>query len=169
MHIKLERDAKIKSGASLYIPPEGSRNYDEANLKRYFEIAAALDVCGGDLNFRGTPEDWNIIGGDMNDEEEPPNFRGWRRESTRREKEMLRAWPYNLRAVSPRTSADMAARIDWKSDKGYLIDSLLIQNGAQCGGYTTTAAPPQVSTEHLPVTARIRWPWVATSKSGRRF
>lgn len=72
--------------ASVYIPPEGSRNYNDLNMKKYFEIAADLDVCGGDLNFRGTREDWNIIGDDINDVEVPLNFGGWQWESTKRER-----------------------------------------------------------------------------------
>lgn len=90
--------------------------------------------------------------------EPPTNFGGWRRETTRRERETLRAWPYCLRALRPRTAADLATRIDWKSEKGYLIDYILVHSRAQSGGSTTSAAPVRVSTDHLPVTKRIRWP-----------
>lgn len=58
---------------------------------------------------------------------------------------MLRARPYSLSAISPRTSADVAAHIDWKSGKGSLIDHLLIHSRAQTSGYGASASPPQVA------------------------
>lgn len=122
----MEAEGKRRRITVVDIPPEGSRHYDDDTMRRHIELATGVDVCGGDLSFRGMREDWKTIGGSATEFEDPKIFGVWRNETRRREREMSRAWPYNLRAANPRTSDDLATRTDWKSDKGDLIDRRLL-------------------------------------------
>lgn len=53
--VRSEGDIRI---ASVYIPPETSRCYDDGNLEMLFEWVQELGIMAGDMNWRASRSGW---------------------------------------------------------------------------------------------------------------
>lgn len=140
VQVHVEREGRSKVFVSLYIPLEGSRNYSDDTMSRHFEMAGDANLCGGGLGFRGSKEDRRIITGEGAAAEPPSDLGGWRREAARRERAILRAWAFSLQA----RPGDIGG-----TNKGYMLDYIMVDAQAECGGYNTLPVPPGVASDHF--------------------
>lgn len=148
-----------RSFGSIYIPPEGSRHYDDGMITIIFARYDALDFAGGDLNWRATDEYYaEVTRGAAEGLQPRPSFGGRRREATRRKRIMLAAWPHALRTLAPQDPKDFETRTCWSTARGYLLDYLMVNAECESGKAQTLDTPPEIPTDHRPVIARARLP-----------
>lgn len=117
--IKMTQSSEHKRIAVVYVPPEGSRHYNTETMQEDSGRLESVDIAGGDFNWRASRGNSRDMSKDTQELPNPePNFAGWPLQATRREKEMTQAWPWSLRAATPRSSKDLLTRLDWTSGRG---------------------------------------------------